>query len=61
MNLPSYYFMIVIYQWLLGGFTIFHERTVLAIDSFEQKIQYYLDFTKLFTLKDVVSWVLEKV
>ena len=24
-------------------------------DSFEQKIQYYLDFTKLFTLKEVTS------
>lgn len=56
MNLPSYYFMIVIYQWhdsdLLAGFNIFQGRILLTIDSFEQKIQYNLHLTNYLHQKE---------
>lgn len=58
MNLPSYYFMAIINQWFLAGISIFQEITLLAINSFEQKTQYYLELTKWFTC-EVVSWVSE--
>ena len=59
MNLPSYYFMAIINQWFLAGISIFQEIILLAINSFEQKTQYYLELTKWLFTFEVVSWVSE--